>query len=291
MLRHSQLFVSVVVDDLLFKAALDVFFHEFEHIGLTPDDRFLTGLVVALLVDRHRESWSESRVSEFLDRFVEFLNDAAKALLALSVRTFEVVMNRFATAQFDVDPLIEDFRQVLIAFSSALSLPNPITRSLFEHLGAVLDATILNKLIINPGRYIFTNAVQWNTIATALDSVAQLNLTMVRQAVCVLMMAHNLTESDLIDTIIESVCPNLGPPLILHFLRNYRPDEMMPQQIDCRPFAEKFGLDQSAPVKPVRPVTVTTFRNAAVGLDLDGWNRVVLPPDVRREFPFLTGQL
>jgi hypothetical protein len=291
MLRHSQLLVSVVVKDLLFEAALDVFFDELEHVGSTPDDRFLTGLVVALLVDKNVESWSGLRVSEFLGRFVEFLNESAKALLVPSVRSFEVVLNRFATAQFDVDQLLEDFRQVLIGFSGALNLPQPIARYLFEHLAAVLDAKMLNKLIINPTRYMFATAVQWNTLVTALDSVAHLHLTLVRQALSVLMMAQSLTEPDLIDTILESVCPNLEPPLIMHLLRNYQPDEMMPQPIDCCPFAEKFGLNQSAALQAVRPITVTTFRNAATGLDLDGWNKVVVPPDVLRKFPFLVGQI
>jgi hypothetical protein len=275
---------------MLFKAALDVFFNEFEHVGSTPADRFVTGLVVALLVDRYRANWNQLRVSEFLERSVEFLNQSAKPLLGPYLQSFDVVLNRFATAQFDVDPLLEDFRQVLIGFSSALGLPKPIARYALAHLGAVLDAKILNKLIINPNRYVFANAVQWNTLATALDSVEQLSFTLVKQAVCVLMMARSLAEPDDIDAIIESVCPNLEPPLILHFLQNCQPDEMMPLQIDCRPFAEKFGLNQSVAVKAIGPVTVSTFRDAADGLDLDGWNKVVVPPNVLREFPFLAAQ-
>jgi hypothetical protein len=291
MLRHSQLFGPPVVSDGLFSAALELFFDELGQIESTPDDRFLTGLVVALLVDKHAATWSEPRVSEFLGQFVEFLNQSAKAFLAPGVRSFEVVLNRFATAQFDVDPLLEDFRGVLVGFSNALNLPNSIARYVVEHLAALLDAKLLNKLIVNPNRYVFANAVQWNTLATALNSVEQLSFTLLRQAVCVLMMAKNLTEPDLIDEIIEAVCPDLEPPIILHFLRNYRPDEMMPLQIDCRPFAEKFGLQKLGAVKAVGPLRVSTFREAADGLDLDGWNKVVVPPDVLREFPFLATQV
>jgi hypothetical protein len=295
-IRHTRLFDPSVVPDEQFADAIDTFFEELDEAPLSPDNsadhRFLTCLVVALLIDGHakNEGWQDARVARTLDRFVVVFNQGAQVVLAPALRNFDVLCNRFATAKFDVEPLLDDFRLVLDGVYTSVEFPRSVTRYLMEHLVALLDTKILNRIIANPGRFLFTNAVAWNTFITAFEGVTSLNFKYLRQAVFVLVMAKNLTDPDAIDGIVESVCPDLDKKLIFNFLKNYHPDSMLPEPINFRAFGDKFGFKDVSTLQAVAPHVVQSFRSVAAHLPLDAWNHVVLTPVILRGYPFFQSQ-
>jgi hypothetical protein len=295
-IRHTRLFDPSVVPDEQFADVIDIFFEELDEAPLSADNsaehRFLTFLLVALLIDRDakNEGWDQLRVGRTLNRFIVVLNQAARAVLAPVLRNFEVLCNRFATAKFEVDPLLDDFRLVLDGVYTSVEFPPAVTRYLMEHLVALLDAKMLNRIIANPGRFLFANGVVWNTFITAFEGVTSFNFKYLRQAVFVLMMAKNLTDRDAIDGLIESVCPDLDKILIFNFLKNYHPDAMLPEPINFRAFGDKFGIKDVSTLQAVVPLVVQSFRSAAAHLHLEAWNQVALTPVVLRGYPFFQSQ-
>jgi hypothetical protein len=156
-------------------------------------------------------------------------------------------------------------------------------RYLFDHFTVLLDA--------NPTRFLFTNAVAWNTLISALDSVELITFRLIKQAVYVLMMAKNLSNPATLDGLVEIICPDLEPKLVFYMLKNFRPDEMMPDTINPSVFRDRYQIPDIPTLQAVVPKSVLDYRPAGESLNLAAWNQVTLTPAITRQYPFLTEQV
>jgi hypothetical protein len=219
---------------------------------------------------------------------VSILNRLARGLLTPSLRSFEVLCNRFATAKFDLEALLEDFKQVFDGVRESIQTPPSVQRYLVEQLTALLDAKMLNKVIANPARLVFTNAVAWNTFISAFCSLEAIDFKLLKQSVYVLMMVKKLTDPQTIDGMVASICADLDPKLIFYFLKNFRTDEMMPDPVNPRVFGDRYHLPDITSVQAVTPKPVLDYHTAGRRFDLAAWNRVSLTSAVSRLYPFFT---
>jgi hypothetical protein len=296
-LRYVRLFVPESVNDALYGQASELFFDEYEEAPLSQvpsnEERFLTALLLLLLIERFAKKgdWSLERVERFTTRLVSILNRLSRTILNTMLREFELLCNRFATAKFQAEALIADFNRVLGAVKAALAFPSSVSAYFFAQFAALLDAKMLNKLIANPSRFTFTNAIEWNTFVTGIDFTEGLNLRLLKQAVGVLMMGKNLTDPGTLDVTVEAVCPDLNPKLTFFLLKNFQPDAMMPDPIDAGVFRKRYQVQDVPTVQAVVAKSISDPRVAGKGLNLSGWNRVAMSGWIQRAYPWLKAQI
>ena len=291
-LLHTKIFDEEEVTEDQFQSAMSVFFEEYEKAPLekraSNESKFLTSLVLCLVLDMwsNREDLLRERVMEFLRKMSTLLSQIATKIVSPFLMNFQVLCNRFATAKFEVDPLLDDFKQVLEGVWANLKYPDSINKLMKEQFMALLDATLLNKLIANPARFMFSNAIVWNSFITAFETVEKHPLDSLRQSVCAMVMAKNLTTPESSQEIIVTLCPDLDKKLLVYFMKNYRPDEMMPDPIDYERFREMMEVDDVISYGTVKPREVTSFSSAGEKLNYMEWNNVVITAPVSRAFPY-----
>jgi hypothetical protein len=277
----------------VYDQAFEVFFEDYDESPVvresSADSALLVTLALLLVIDASSSTepaWAVARVLRFSDRLLSVVNRHARSFLVPVLRSFEVLCNRFATAKFEVDPLLEDFRQVLAGVRGSFPFPLAVNGYVMCHLTSLLDAKLLNKLIANPSRFNFTNAVAWNTFITAMYSVEDLDFRLLKQTVSVMMMAHNMTNPQTANGLLEVVCPDLDPKLVFYLLKNFQTDPLMPEPINYRVFADLHRIPDIPSVQAVVAMPVVEFRMAAKELALPAWNRVLLTPAIERLYPF-----
>jgi hypothetical protein len=116
---HSQLFVPDVVSDTIYDQALDDFDDASLSPRSSPEDKILTTLALLLPLDQFSQEprWDQIRLNRFIERFVSILNRLSRSFLTPVLRQFEVLSKRFATARFENEPLLADFRGKFIRIS------------------------------------------------------------------------------------------------------------------------------------------------------------------------------
>jgi hypothetical protein len=200
---------------------------------------------------------------------------------------FDVICNRFASAQFVADLLVDDFKHVVEGIRGSFSLSPCLVQFLIGHLIAMLDAKLANKILANPERFLFGNAIAWNSFISAVELIDGMELKLAKQVAYAILMAKNLTMAEMIDEIVESVCPDLDPKVVFYLLNNLKTDELMPEPVDAGVFGAHFGLVDVSSVQAIAPRPLANFRVASGAFNLRTWNQVVLPPQVSRRYPFL----
>jgi len=68
--------------------------------------------------------------------------------------------------------------------------------------------------------YSVTNAILWNSFIIAVETTGLLELKISKQAVVVLTMTKQLIKIGETDSLIQTICHDLDPVLILHFLKS-----------------------------------------------------------------------
>jgi hypothetical protein len=84
-----------------------------------------------------------------------------------------------------------------------------------------------NKIIANPARFVFTNAVAWNTFLTAVYSVRLAIFNLVKQAV---------------NGLGESIYQHLESTLIFYLFKKFRPDAMMADRVNPAIFRDRYQI-------------------------------------------------
>ncbi|KAK8870762.1 hypothetical protein M9Y10_008649 [Tritrichomonas musculus] len=293
-LNHTKFFSTAHVDNKEFASAMDTFFDEYENAPIcdncTSDQRFVTTLCLLLLVNRNANElgFAPERVKKFTTRLLPFLNDYARQIIAPLLINFEVLCNRFATARFEVDPLLEDFREVLDGIKSSLMYTTGINDYLLKHFMQLLDVKMLNKLLANPARFVFSKAIIWNSFLTAFLSAEKFELPLLRQAVWTLVMAVNMTsDNEPGEEVRENLCPTLDPKIIVFLLKNYKPDEMMPTAINWKKVADAVHVEDVGTYDPVRPTDIDDYELAGQKLKIQVWNQVQIESSLLKLYPYL----
>ncbi|OHT09228.1 hypothetical protein TRFO_21972 [Tritrichomonas foetus] len=293
--QHTKLFISTSVEKKKFTEAVDTFFNEYEKAPLcdnvTTENRFVTTLVLLLLINQegHDLGFAPDRVQVFTEQMISYLNYYAKQIVSPLLINFEVLCNRFATARFEVDPLLDDFKQVLSGIRGSLNYTNGINGYLMKQFMTMLDTKMLNKILNNPSRFVFSKAITWNSFLTAFQGVERLELPLLRQAVWALVMAVNMTsEDEPCDEVRENLCPTLDSKIIVYLLKNYKPDEMMPTQIDWKRVATAVGIDDVNGFEPVKAEEIPEFESAGQKLKINNWNHVKIEERLMKLYPYLS---
>jgi len=251
------------------------------------DQRFLTTIVMLLVLERTKRlppGLSRGRVAPFLRALHRSIG--AQALQIAAQPLVHVLCNRFATGQFEVDVLLGDFREVLASVPCGFNFPDVVSAFLAQGFAALLDTEMINRVLANPARFTFSNAIMWNSFVTAFESVQPLRLGNVRQAACALVMAGNLTDPCADEDVRRAVCADLDKRLIVFLISNFRPDAMMEEAVDASAVARRWHVDMSNLVSAVHPQAVADFRASfRGGLDVCAWRRVRISPALVREFP------
>ena len=291
----SKMLVSSKTNDAEFEKLMEVFMKEYCNLRIeAKDERFLNTLMICLLVNGNptKEKMDPQRKSIFLQKFNEHLNKDSKSLVSSLLINFEVLCNRFATARFEIDQLLEDFNQVINDVQTALNFTNAINKYLLIQFITLLDAKMSNKLLSNPNRFMFSKAVTWNSFITAFETVRCVSLKYLRQIVNTLVMSVNICISkpdfEIIGPSENSVCPDLDMKLISYMLNNFKTDDMIPEPIQYDQFLKTYKLEKETKPMQIIASDVDDFTIAAEQARLLVWNKKSKAnEEAVRSYPFL----
>ena len=101
---------------------------------------------------------------------------ATQRAVAPRVSNFDVLVNRYATARFDMEILLQDYRRVLEATRRSIKYPAALAACLMEKLIAGIDARMTQRIIANPQRLNFGHGVLWNSFVSALERAEHFEL-------------------------------------------------------------------------------------------------------------------
>ena len=254
------------------------------------DTRFLTLIVLYLLIKNNPKK--QQIYGDYQKRILDLLhlkiNAIGNKILAPHLKNFDVLCNRFLSGNFEVDSLLSDFCQVLDVLKLRFNFSPVLNEYLYDIFLSVLDLKIANKLLSNPSKFIFSKAVVWNSFISLFEQTKGHQLTYTREIILTMIMAPNLSsESNKNKELIDGICPNLDPKVILFVLKNMSTDEMMQSPIDIKPLAKEFHVyfisNQFDPLKQILvPIDFDTNNDFKINL----WTRAVVL-NTLREFPFL----
>ena len=275
-----------------FKLFVDTFIMEFDNSSLcspeTTEMRFLIILLLYLLVDSNptKQNAAPERKKQFLDSLYDLISNLAKKIVSPLIVNFEVICNRYATARFDMEQLLNDFDQVLVSVQTALTFTPSINRYLFNVLVSLIDAKLSNKVLSNPARFLFMNAVVWNSFITAFETTEKTELTILREITSILVMSPNVFDNPNNADIFSIISPDIDPKVIIHIIRNANVDGAVLSSKDFRAICEKLEVEETAKFDPVKPFAVRELNIDKEEVNLENWSKAYLISTIR-EFPFL----
>jgi hypothetical protein len=273
-----------------FYAILTTFRDIFPQIKCSEEHKVVTTLVFMLLVKKYAsegEFDSLERITQISTTLEGFLESQLTNLVFPELKNFTTLCNRFATAKFDVDPLLNHFKQVMDGARYSFHTPRSVTDYVMKFFLTCLDSILCNKIIANPTRYCFSNAVVWNSFVTAFESMNQFSFCFLRQIVSVLILAGNFASEDCASELRTEVAPDIDPKLLIFLLKNYHTDELMPKMIDYERVARKFGIALDDNCTLMKRSALPDITPVASGLYVERWNWVEVSPELRRRWPFL----
>lgn len=239
-----------------------------------------------ILIDNSQ--YFKMKMGAFIEKSVDnFLNPI--------LQKFEVMINRFITAKFEMDPLLNDFKHVFRTMENQLSFTKGINKMLMALLLSKLEHRMIMKLISNPMRFMFTNAIVWNSFMSALLGDERIDLNTLREVVFVLIMANGIAEDP---SLKNDIAPHIDPKVVLYIMKNYHPDIMLPQPIKVDGFVSHFFSctkeeafreieTEKVPEVPVM-VTIKNYKeDIKDGLDLDRWNKTTVNENMRKNYKWL----
>lgn len=149
------------------------------------------------------------------------------------------------------------------------------------------DLYFIANILQNDFQVRFGNAANWNQIMINLRDEQELNFSLFREAISILMVAQGLCQTP---ELIPDIAPSLSPELILKLMEVEVPDELMPLRNDTATFAEYYKLPQ---MKPVEDVLVNVKKDyqgdfSEILGDLpNNWESAKFDEETISQFPFL----
>ena len=122
---------------------------------------------------------------------------------------------------------------------------------------------------------------------TAFLSAEKCELPLLRQAVWTLVMAVNMTSNNEPgEEVRQTLCPTLDPKIIVYLLKSYKPDDMMPTQINWKKVADEVHIDDVDGYEPVRPVDIDDYNLAGEKLKVQSWNQIQIEKSLLKLYPY-----
>jgi hypothetical protein len=277
-----------------FYAILTTFREVYNGIKLSEEQKVIATLVFLLLLKKYSsegEFNSVERVSQFSTTLEGFLESQLTNLVFPQLKNFTSLCNRFATAKFEVDPLLNHFKQVMDGTRYSFHTPRSVTDYIMKFFLTCLDSVLSNKIVANPNRYCFSNAVVWNSFVTAFESMHQFSFSFLRQIVAILILAGNFASEDCASELRSEVAPDIDPKLLIFLLKNYHTDELMPKIVDYERVARKFGISLDDNCTLLKRSPLPDITSVASGLYVERWNWAELSPELKRKLPFLASDV
>ena len=250
----------------------------------TTFQKFLTYLMLYLLVLKS-EQFDNDRSESMCEHLLDLVRTTTRDLTRQSILSFEVLVNRFATAKFEMEPLLEDFKHIYRDVRNSLRYLPSINRFLLNYILSVVEIRIINRMLANPARFMFKNAVLWNSFISAFLSDERLEMTRLREMVSAMIMAHSMAADPDMQA---DIAGNTDPNVILFIMSHYNPDEMMPEKIDCTKFAATHGLPtELAMIDEIPEPEITDLGKLGEEAILPNWNKYSVSESLLARFPFL----
>jgi hypothetical protein len=247
-----------------------------------PIDRFLTPIVLLNLA-RSMPGLQRPRVSQFVSVLQPFVTSGARRLLRQHETNLEMIANRFSTAKFDLQSLLDDVREIVAAVRGSLTFPRELNTLLMDYYIALFQQRAANKILANPARFTFSNAMIWNGFVTALESDLKLSVPLLRDVVIAVNMAPNIAERP---EIAKEVCPSLTITTITFVLLMFVPDDVFPRPLAPFNFMDAYAVT-ALPTEISLPEPIIPISDQLRGLRLERWNMAAPTPKELKKFPYL----
>ncbi|KAH0793942.1 hypothetical protein GPJ56_002154 [Histomonas meleagridis] len=225
----------------------------------------------------------QDRVKTFVGFFSPTVSSNFDVYINSITPQFIDIRSGIISLSSDVETLAKGFVDKVKEVSNGITASSKIIELIISQLKCVVDAKLVESLVQTPSRCLFSNAVQWNTLLTILESDYQTPLPLFREAVSVLMMATTLCASP------ESkadICKQLNPATVLKIMELQKPDEMMPIENDVNEFCKYFGLEPNAEFKPISITYQGNFDDLLQSMPNE-WIQNSFPKEILDEFPFM----
>ena len=177
----------------------------------------------------------------------------------------DFLINRFSTATFDFNSLLIDFKEILFYVRKSLKTPQPLFNYLMEIYLNKFDNLLANKIITNPERFLFGNAIIWNSFLSAFENDERVSLSYSREVISSLIMIENFSLQPQVK---EDIAPNLSPETIAFILKNYHSDQNITKVHSSKFFKHyKIKKQPKTAVIPYNKVQPLTFSQYTVNYD------------------------
>lgn len=252
----------------------------------TNEKRFVTFMMLYILTGSLAEEY------HFNPHKVEMLQSALLILVGNAFSVYgkpvigraETNLNRFATAQFDVDKLMADLVKSFQEIKATLTFPSQLKTFVFKNLVAMIDARMASKILQNPERFTYTNSMTWSSVITGLETSIGAKLAMCSEVAATIMITRAICDEP---TVTADACPHLPKEVILTLMKNVKPDEMMSENVDVSAFVEFYDLDPTVDVRDIEPILDEDYMSLAKHLRVSDWNACELQADLFTTFPYL----
>ncbi|OHT07058.1 hypothetical protein TRFO_24709 [Tritrichomonas foetus] len=148
----------------------------------------------------------------------------------------------------------------------------------------LFDIQLLKNLLDNDYQIRFGNAVMWNQMFSVVNEEKNIDFTMFREAIGVMMMAQGICANP---EVMIDVAPHLTPQFVYKVMESELPDDCLPLSNDTTTFVAFFNIDKS------RSPEVSVFNYyddfSEMIIDFpDNWRDVKVTFEDVKAFPFLS---
>lgn len=259
-------------------------------IACTNETRFITFMMIYVLTGAlaHKYELLPEHIKVFQRTLKPYVDHTLLVYGKPLMGKIETDLNRFATAQFDIDDLMNDLTKTFEEIKAAVIVPEPIKTLVYNSVVAMVDARMVMKMLANPARLTFMNSMTWSSLVTGLETATGERLVLASEAARLIMVAPTVCKDP---KLTEEVCPHFPKDLVLTIVKNVKPDEMMSDNIDVTLLVERYELDPTIEIQQVDPVLKDDYMNICANVHIENWNRLSVSKDLLARFPYMAKYL
>ena len=224
------------------------------------------------------------KTTQFLSKIQTIMTNSILEIINPIMRKFDVIVNRFVTGRFELDSLLNDFKTIYRSILPYLKYTDSINNFLMKILNTKLEHKMVSKIMTNPNRFVFSNAINWNSFISAFISDERVEMEMLHELIAILMMAQNLSMEP---SILKDISHHFTPNQVGFIMKNYKPDMMIPKPIDYSEFAKFYRIKEIETRIKIPEPPFPDIEEAKAGLVLENWNKLKVDQNVLKEFPWL----
>jgi hypothetical protein len=243
-------------------------------------------LPTLLLANRERFGLDSDVVDEFLLRFQKALDRVMHSFLSVGIKAADKLCEEMVNAEFDQQKLLAAWRAIFAKVARSLHYGEQVNHALRVQFLKDIDDHLFLRILSNPSKFTFSNAVAWNSFLTTLDFDSHITLTKVQGLVAAMLLIPNLAEDPASK---DQACPMIDVNVLAYIMVMFSPDHVFPNVVNATKFMNYWGVRAAGDPTPalkaeVKPVYGFSPVDGWSGLDL--W-KLTLTQDLFAQFPFL----